>query len=144
MHGIRVVSLMHNLWFIFGKSLLCLYKLGKSTVCLVEKDINMLQMTDVMVDTETTGLNPQTSAIIQLSAIKFNFKERAIGQMFDRAPAMLPMRSWHEGTREFWMVKNRATYDELIIRQEEARPVFLDFFNWIGKDEPEGGYRFWA
>ena len=104
----------------------------------------MLRMTDVMVDTETTGLNPQTSAIIQLSAIKFNFKERAIGQMFDRAPAMLPMRSWHEGTREFWMVKNRATYDELIIRQEEARPVFLDFFNWIGKDEPEGGYRFWA
>jgi DNA polymerase III epsilon subunit-like protein len=103
----------------------------------------MTQMTDVMVDVETTGLNPQTSAIIQLSAIKFNLAEHAIGSHFDRCPAPLPMRSWNEGTRDFWMARPEV-YHEIVSRQERPEDVFLAFMQWIDHDAPEGGYRFWS
>jgi hypothetical protein len=104
----------------------------------------MTQMTDIMVDTETTGLNPQTSAIIQLSGIKFNLAEREVGAAFDRCPAPLPFRSWNDGTRDFWLGENYNVYEGIIRRQENPEQVFRDFVHWVDKDAPEGGYRFWA
>lgn len=104
----------------------------------------MTQMTDMMVDTETMGLNPGNHGLIQLAAIKFNFEERKVGEMFDRCPAPLPFRSWQDSTREFWLGKNRRVYESIIMRQEAALPVYADFVNFADKDAPEGGYRFWA
>lgn len=103
----------------------------------------MTQMTDIMVDVETTGTNPHTAAIIQLSAIKFNLDTREVGGFFDRYPAPLPFRAWSDGTRDFWM-KHPEVYGEIMSKQEPALPVFQSFFRWVTEDEPNGGYRFWA
>lgn len=104
----------------------------------------MTQMTDIMVDVETMGLNPHTSGLIQLAGIKFNFDQREIGDVFDRCPAPLPFRGWHNGTREFWLEKNREVYNQIMLRTEDGPKVFHDFVDWVTSDAPEGGYRFWA
>lgn len=103
----------------------------------------MAQMTDIMVDVETTGKNPNDAAIIQLAAVKFNYDTGEIGETFDRAPSWLPRRYWDEDTREFWM-KHKNVYDSIIARSEPALPVFQDFADFALSDHVESGLRFWA
>lgn len=103
----------------------------------------MGQMTDMMVDVETTGTNPATAGIIQLSAIKFNYETGEIGPVFDRCPARLPLRYWSDSTREWWS-KMPDVYQSIVAREEPAEPVFRDFIDFASFDAPEGGYRFWA
>lgn len=104
----------------------------------------MKQMMDMMVDVETTGTNPATAAIIQLSAIKFDYMTGAVGETFDRCPSQLPKRGWDDSTRDFWMGKNAAVYKQIIGRTEAYMPVFLDFTAFALRDAPYGGYRFWG
>ena len=104
----------------------------------------MDEMTDIMADVETMGLNPHTDGLIQLSAIKFNMKTRAIGSAFDRCPAPQPFRGWDESTREFWLGKNLEVYKSIIVRQEPPVPVYQAFQRFCTEGAPEGGYRIWA
>jgi len=101
-------------------------------------------MTDIMLDVETMGLNPQTAGLIQLSAIKFNMDTRGIGPVFDRCPAPQPFRGWDDSTREFWLGKNRPVYLEIMSRQEPAVPVYQAFDRFCSEGAPDGGYRIWS
>jgi hypothetical protein len=101
-------------------------------------------MTDVMVDTETTGKDPVHNGILQLSAVKFNYDTGEIGDVFDRCPMLLPFRYWDDDTRTFWQVSNREHYIAMIRRQEPARQVFFDFTAFALSGAPQGGFRFWA
>lgn len=106
--------------------------------------VDAVEWTDVMVDVETTGLNSHINGIIQLSAIKFNLESRKIGPVFDRMPMLLPFRQWDEDTRNFWQVKNRNVYMEIVGRQEPGPQVFLDFYEWVrSHPQPENGIRTW-
>lgn len=104
----------------------------------------MDQMTDMMVDVETTGLCASTNGIIQIGAVKFNAETRQVGGAFDRCPSILPKRLWDDSTREFWQVKHKDVYHTIIARQEPYPQVFKDFLHFCGDGKPEGGYRFWA
>lgn len=103
----------------------------------------MANMTHIMVDTETTGTDPQTAGILQLSAIKFNLATREIGGMFDACPSLLPRRSWSDSTRAFWR-GHKAIYDSLVAREQPARAVFQAFADFCCEDAPFGGYIFVA
>lgn len=103
----------------------------------------MAQMTDMMVDLETTDTSPR-GAIIQIAAIKFNFDTEEVGGVFDRCPMPLPMRGWSDGTREFWLGKNRKVYEQIVARAEPAEQVYRDFIDFARHGAPEGGYRFWS
>lgn len=101
----------------------------------------MAQMTDIMVDVETTGLDSARNAIIQLSAIKFNYDTGEIGAYFDRCPMPLPFRYWDDSTREFWLGKHRDIYEQIVARAEPAPQVFADFEAFAKEEEQ---LRFWA
>ncbi len=103
----------------------------------------MGQMTDIMVDHETTHTDPEEGGILQLAAIKFNAETLEIGDTFDRCPTLLPRRHWSQGTKDFWN-KHPVVYREIVGRQEPARGVFEAFQQWVLADAPDGGYRFWA
>lgn len=102
---------------------------------------------DIMLDTETTGVDPAHAAIIQISAVKFNLTERAIDttSFFDRCLFPLPGRYWEDGTRNWWFGKNRAVLETLLPRREDPVIVLSDFWNWCldGYDGQEP-LRVWA
>lgn len=104
-----------------------------------------MSFNDVMVDVETTGLNPVDNGMIQIAAVKFNLKERTIdsSSMFDRCLTVPPRRYWDEGTRQWWSQQKRSVLEDIYSRMEEPKVVMQDFANWVGytPDEPT---RFWA
>jgi len=86
----------------------------------------MEPMTHMMVDLETTGVDPLENGIRQLSAIKFNLETLEVGGAFDRCPSMLPRRHWSASTRKFW--NDHPDVDkEIVMREEPALQVYRDF-----------------
>jgi hypothetical protein len=101
-------------------------------------------MTDVMVDLETTGLVSDSTGIIQIAMIKFNYDTGEIGEVFDRCLSIAPNRYWDESTRTWWMGKNRKVYDQIVARMEPPEQVIKDMIQYTWRDAPNGGYRFWS
>lgn len=100
----------------------------------------MSEFTDIMVDLETTGTDPQCNNIIQLAAVKFNLMTGEVsGDTFDKGLTFAPRRFWDEGTREFWG-RMPEIYNSIIERAELPERVLDDFNSWVGAD----AYRFWA
>lgn len=100
---------------------------------------------DVMVDIETTGIQPENTSIIQLAAYRFNLKEATIDpKPFDRC--LMPMRSryWDESTRDFWTGKNADVLDQIWKRLEAPYLVMSSFIDWVVKDNQCPGYTLWA
>ena len=81
-------------------------------------------VTDIFLDIESTGTNPNTSAIFQIGAVKFNLTSCEIGETFKISLKMPKNRYWQEDTRSFWSTR-------------------LSLFNSIVKDEvdTEQGFR---
>lgn len=103
-------------------------------------------LTDIMLDLETTGTDPEHCAIIQLAAVKFDPKTQEVSSdVFDKALSFAPNRFWEEGGREFWQ-KMPDIYNSFVERAEHPQDVIRDFYSWCVKDQPEqeGGWRLWA
>ena len=99
----------------------------------------MAEMNMMMVDTETTGVDPEDNGLRQLAAIKFNLDTFEVGASFDRCPSLLPRRHWSASTRKFW--KDHPEVDrELMMREEPAEQVFRDFLRFCS----DGNYTFVA
>jgi len=101
-------------------------------------------MTDMMVDVETTGTNPEFAAVMQIAAIKFNHGTEEIGPTFNRALALAPNRFWDDDTKSWWMRQKRSVFDGIVARMEDPRAVTEAFYRYALEDAPPGGYRFWA
>lgn len=88
---------------------------------------------DVMVDLETTGLQFDRTAIIQIAAVKFNLAERTIdtSSFFDRCLSIPPTRHWQEGTRDWWL-QRRDVLNSIMSRMEDHKVVLHDFYHWVG------------
>lgn len=102
----------------------------------------MIIYKDVMVDLETTGLQSDRNAILQISAVKFNYDTEEISpDFFDRCLIIPKHRAWDESTRDWWIRQDQTIIQEIFQRAEEARKVIKDFADWA---YPQGHLRFWS
>lgn len=99
-------------------------------------------MTDVMVDIETTGTNPDTDGMIQLAAIQFNYDTQEIGPVFNRCLDLPPNRRWSESTRSWWAQQKPGIIEGIIARAEDPIRVMNDYFDFVRN--PDRPLRFWS
>lgn len=98
--------------------------------------------TDVMVDTETTGLSCDRNGLLQIAAVKFNLKERTVSSnFFNMAMRLPPTRFWSESTRNWWLQDKRELLMKLMDSAQDPRAVIQAFAGW---SYPAGHLRMWA
>lgn len=102
---------------------------------------------DVMVDIETTGLDPSHSHILQIAAVRFNLEEQTIdtSEMFDRCLwQTTPNRFWDPGTRDWWMGQKASVLQDIIDRGEQPAAVMAAFEDFLIRTRAEKPLRFWC
>jgi hypothetical protein len=94
-----------------------------------------MQYPEVMIDLETTGTDPERTAIIQLSAVRFNLEEKAIDHnMFDKCLLIPGNRFWAEDTRDWWVQECPDVLDKIWPRMQDPAGVLQAFGQWVGRD----------
>jgi len=99
-------------------------------------------MTDLMVDCETSGTNPQFAGVIQIGALPFNYDTQEVGEPFNRCLMMAPNRYWSDDTRAWWGRQKRTVLEDILMRAEDPEAVFRDFRSYVCAFD--GAVRFWA
>lgn len=98
--------------------------------------------TDVMVDIETTGTQPDRAGILQIGAVKFNLETRQVDpNFFDRCLTVPNNRSWSEDTRAWWNQQKPSVLKDIKARAEPHQLVIPAFAQWAYQTP---GLRFWA
>lgn len=90
-------------------------------------------VTDIFLDLETTGVNPNTSAVFQIGAVKFNFSTCEIGETFKISLKMPKNRYWQEDTRKFWSSR-LSLFNEILKDEVDTETGFKQFIDWVNKD----------
>lgn len=98
---------------------------------------------DLMVDVETTGLDPANCAIIQIGAVPFNYKTGEVDSqnMYCRSLTMPRNKFWTSGTDRFWLQDNLEVYLKIMSTAQDSRAVMLDFQNYVFE---RGDVNFWS
>lgn len=90
---------------------------------------------DVMVDIETTGLDFDKTAILQIAAVRFNVREQTVDHTFFDRSLMIPSnRFWNEDTRNWWLRDKREILHTIMQRAEEPRKVLEDLQAFAGRE----------
>jgi len=102
----------------------------------------MPEYTDVMIDIETSGLQPDRNAILQVGAVKFNLETREIdSDFFDEALTFAPFRHWDKGTMDWWAKQPPQVLKDITMRAKPYREVMQQLQQWIVKTP---NLRFWS
>lgn len=105
--------------------------------------------TDVMIDTETTGVTSfDHTAMIQLAGVKFNYDTDEVSSDFFNMSLKIPAkRHWDESTRIWWGRQKPHILQEIMANGQDPHAVMSAFVDWLRKDYPHAnpeGLRFWA
>lgn len=104
------------------------------------QDYSHLEFPDIMIDLETTGLQPSHNAIIQIAAVKFNLEKGTICHDFFDMSLLIPgNRHWQQSTHEWW-AKRKDVYHDIMATAQPARDVIEAFLKWLGPQQ----LRFWG
>lgn len=98
---------------------------------------------DLMVDVETTGLQPAKCALIQIGAVPFNFETGEVDSknMFKVSMTMPRNRYWTDDTDYFWKVLNADVYAAICASMTHYKAAFETFHKWSCE---LGDVRFWS
>jgi hypothetical protein len=95
-----------------------------------------------MVDIESTGLLPDRSAILQISAVKFNLKEKTVCPDFFKESLSIPQhRHWDQGTLSWWVKDKAPLLKDIMSRAKPHRQVINQFADYSYQNP---GFRFWS
>ena len=95
--------------------------------------IGECDMRDVLLDLETSGVNPNTAAIIQIGAVKFDPFSGEMGETFKVSLKMPRNRYWQEDTRKFWLSR-LPLFNEIVKDEKDTYEGFKSFIDWVNKD----------
>lgn len=90
-------------------------------------------MRDLMIDLETTGCNPNTAAIIQIGAVKFDLISGTVGDSFKISLKMPKNRYWQEDTRKFWSSRF-SLFNEIVKDETDTKEGLEKFIDWVNSD----------
>lgn len=90
-------------------------------------------VTDVFIDVESTGVDPNTSAMFQIGAVKFNLMSGEIGETFKVSLKKPANRYWDEETRRFWLDK-LPLFNDIVKTEVDPAVGFKSFIDWVNKD----------
>lgn len=96
-------------------------------------------MNHIMVDIETTGLNPYKHAIIQIAAVKFEPRGGHPTDGFEKCLHRLITRVWDADTYKWWTKDKLETLRLIESRAVDGYNAMRAFKNWVGEDPV-----FWA
>lgn len=107
--------------------------------------ITVTLYTDVMVDIETTGVNPDRNAIIQIGAVKFNRHTKEVCSNFFKASLTMPAwRNWDQSTLQWW-VRQKEVLNQILATQRPYAEVMSEFQQWIvDPATSDRNIRFWS
>ena len=90
------------------------------------------EYTDLMVDVETTGLDPEHAALIQIGAVPFCYDTGAIGSahMFKASLTMPQKRFWTGDTMNFWLGQNAEVYRGIMSEARPYKAVLKEFYDY--------------
>lgn len=100
-------------------------------------------MNDIMVDLETTGTDPNHSAIIQIAAVRFDYHTCQVGASFCRSLAIPGNRFWDQDTLQWW-TQNGTTLSDIMAQAEDPQLVMKDFESFMMPALPGQQQRLWA
>lgn len=104
----------------------------------------MSDFNDVMVDMETTGECPETCAIFQLAAVRFDYATMQIGPSFCVSMWIPDDLHWTTGGRDFWR-KHQAVFDSIMATAQDPALMFRAFADWANMTGSIAGpQRLWA
>lgn len=100
---------------------------------------------DFMIDVETTGLNPGRHAMIQLSAVAFDFKSQRIltDQFYDSYLTIPPWRSFSTDTLQWWLSKNKLVYDHICANQGDIVQALVGLAEFVKHYASDERPNFW-
>ncbi len=103
-------------------------------------------MFDYMIDLETTGTNPEETAIIQIAAVRFNRLTKEIDpRVFNRCLSVPPGRYWDESTRDWWFHPEREPILRWILsKMEDPAVVMRAFWDWVAEGSVIQPRAFWS
>ena len=98
--------------------------------------------TDVMVDLETTGTQPDRTGILQIAAVRFNLLTGEVDEnFFDECLMLPPNRFWAEDTRYWWSNQKPGVLAKILARGRPPGEVMQEFVDFC---RPVNHLRFWS
>ena len=96
-----------------------------------------------MVDIETTGLDPNKNAIIQIGALPFDLNIMAKGSKAFKMSLTIPSdREWMPSTKEWWLKTNPDLLKDITSKSENFIVVMSRFREYVKSFNDE--IRFWS
>lgn len=100
--------------------------------------------TDAMVDIETSGLEPNRTAILQISIVLFNAKTKEVNpNVFNRMLRIPNWRHWDQSTLSWWSKQRAGLLQEILARGEDPAVVLKDMITFVRQSD-NSIPRFWS
>lgn len=88
-------------------------------------------MINIMIDIESTGLDANNNAMIQLGAVAFDIEKREIGESFCECLSIPVDRHWDRETHQWWYDTNKEMLAKILDNGRKHTKVLEEFKEYV-------------